>query len=170
VSPLDRPLVRAATPADVPSLQELMEETWLPTVSPGYGDAPGPRLDDSGLDHVLVAQLDGAVVGYVILDAPATPLASNAHVALVNGLGVGRAARRRRVADTLMQAAEDRARAAGCRKVRLRVLGVNAAARSLYAHLGYETEGVLRAEFVLPVGPGGADAEVDDVLMAKRLG
>jgi ribosomal protein S18 acetylase RimI-like enzyme len=167
VSTLDPPLVRPATEADGAALAALMEETWLPTVSPGYGREPGPFLDRTPLEDVLLAELDGSVVGYVLVNAPATPLPSNAHVALVNGLGVTRRARRRRVAETLMVAAEDRARAAGCRKLRLRVLGANAAARSLYAHLGYETEGVLHAEFLLPVGPDGAEAAVDDVLLAK---
>jgi ribosomal protein S18 acetylase RimI-like enzyme len=166
---LDLPLVRPATEADRAVLAALMEETWLPTVSPGYGGEPGPFLDRIPLEDVLLAELDGAVVGYVVVNAPATPLRSNAHVALVNGLGVTRSARRRRVAETLMLAAEERARDAGCRKLRLRVLGANAAARSLYAHLGYETEGVLHTEFLLPVGPDGAEVGVDDVLLATWL-
>jgi hypothetical protein len=46
---------------------------------------------------------------------------------------------------------------------------VNTAARALYEGYGYETEGELRGEFRLPLGPGGAMVQVDDVLMAKTI-
>jgi RimJ/RimL family protein N-acetyltransferase len=46
---------------------------------------------------------------------------------------------------------------------------VNSAARALYERHGYQTEGVLRDEFRLPVGPGGEVVLVDDVLMAKAI-
>jgi hypothetical protein len=49
------------------------------------------------------------------------------------------------------------------------VLSVNTAARALYQRYGYETEGELRGEFRLPLGPGGAVVQVDDVLMAKTI-
>jgi len=49
------------------------------------------------------------------------------------------------------------------------VLAVNSAARALYERHGYQTEGVLRGEFRLPVGSGGEVVLVDDVLMAKAI-
>src|SRR2546430_6064790 len=54
-------------------------------------------------------------------------------------------------------------------RLTLRVLSVNTAARALYERHGDQTEGVLRGEFRLPVGPGGAVVPVDDVLMAKAI-
>jgi RimJ/RimL family protein N-acetyltransferase len=51
----------------------------------------------------------------------------------------------------------------------LRVLAVNTAARALYERHGYQTEGELRGEFRLPVGPARAVVLVDDVLMAKTI-
>ena len=40
---------------------------------------------------------------------------------------------------------------------------------ALYERHGYQTEGELRGEFRLPVGPGDAVVQVDDVLMAKTI-
>jgi hypothetical protein len=39
----------------------------------------------------------------------------------------------------------------------------------VYQRHGYETEGELRGEFRLPVGPGGAVVQVDDMLLAKTI-
>jgi RimJ/RimL family protein N-acetyltransferase len=66
-------------------------------------------------------------------------------------------------ASALLAAAEQRARAAGARKLSLRVLGTNEPAIRLYDRLGFKREGVLRAEFCID------GAYVDDVLMAKHL-
>ena len=57
----------------------------------------------------------------------------------------------------------DAAREAGARRLTLRVLGHNAAARALYAACGFEVEGVLREFFYLD------GRYVDDVLMALPL-
>jgi GNAT superfamily N-acetyltransferase len=84
----------------------------------------------------------------------ATPLASNAHVLMVTGLGVAPSAQRKGVASGLLEAAETYAADT---------------ARALYERHGYQTEGVLRGEFRLPVGSGGAVVPVDDVLMAKAI-
>jgi RimJ/RimL family protein N-acetyltransferase len=54
-------------------------------------------------------------------------------------------------------------------RLTLRVLSVNSAARALYERHGYQTEGVLRGEFRLPVGSGSEVVLVDDVLMAKAI-
>jgi len=40
---------------------------------------------------------------------------------------------------------------------------------ALYERHGYQTEGELRGEFRLPIGPGDAVVQVDDVLMAKTI-
>jgi RimJ/RimL family protein N-acetyltransferase len=62
-----------------------------------------------------------------------------------------------------MDAAATEARARGARRLTLRVLAHNEAARRLYDRSGYIVEGVLRGEFRL-------DGEyVDDVLMALDL-
>jgi RimJ/RimL family protein N-acetyltransferase len=55
------------------------------------------------------------------------------------------------------------ARRRGARRLTLRVLAPNAAARAAYAAGGFQVEGVLRGEFL----PG--DRYVDDVVMALDL-
>jgi RimJ/RimL family protein N-acetyltransferase len=55
------------------------------------------------------------------------------------------------------------ARSRGARKLSLRVLGPNTAARGLYATCGFVIEGTLQAEFLLD------GRYVDDVLMARYL-
>ncbi|WP_159059185.1 GNAT family N-acetyltransferase, partial [Streptomyces scabiei] len=63
----------------------------------------------------------------------------------------------------LLRAVQDEARRRGARRLTLRVLGHNTAARKLYESEGFVVEGVLPEEFLL-------DGQyVDDVLMGRRL-
>jgi ribosomal protein S18 acetylase RimI-like enzyme len=110
----------------------------------------------------LVAERQGAVVGYIRL-APSTPLPENAHVILVAGLAVDPGARRLGVGRALLEAAEQRARERGARKLSLHVLSTNAGAQRLYDEAGFEREGVLRAEFLIE------GRYVDDILLTKHL-
>ena len=66
-------------------------------------------------------------------------------------------------AGRLTEACIEQARSRGARKLSLRVLGGNVAARRLYESCGFTVEGVLCEEFFL----GGR--YVDDVLMACLL-
>lgn len=151
--------VRPAGAADLAALAALDRAIWSPVHSPG--PPPEGPFDTDDRD-VLVAVVGDAVAGYVAT-GPATPLASSAHNVLVNGLAVDPAHRGSGVATALLEGAVARARADGARKVSLRVLGHNTAARRLYEQLGFVVEGVLRDEFLL-------DGElVDDVLMARHL-
>lgn len=155
------PDVRAARPGDEPVLRALDHEVWDPSHSPGprpSGDAP---LGDDGIR--LVAALGGDVVGYVSLARP-TPLASNAHVTMIDGLAVHPEVRGRGIGAALVTAAVEHARHEGRRRIRLRVLATNTPARRLYERLGFVVEGVLEGEFHLD----GED--VDDVLMARSVG
>ena len=81
----------------------------------------------------------------------------------IGGLAVDPAASGRGVGRALVQAALDAARANGIRRVTLRVLATNTAARALYEACGFTVEGVLRSEFDLD------DCDVDDVLMAYSV-
>jgi ribosomal protein S18 acetylase RimI-like enzyme len=160
-------VIRPAQAADDAALTRIERETWLPHVSPSVYTAR-PFFENTGLDEVLVALLDERVVGFVSLRPP-TPLRSNAHVLAVTGLGVAPSAQRKGVARGLLEAAERHAAEREIERLTLRVLCVNVAARALYERQGYQTEGVLRGEFLLPVGPDGALVPVDDVLMAKTI-
>jgi ribosomal protein S18 acetylase RimI-like enzyme len=117
-----------------------------------------------GLDpgDVLVAEVDGVVSAYVAVGSP-TRLTSNRHVIAIFGLAVSPAHQRRGLGRRLLLAVIEAARARGARRLTLHVLASNRDARRLYETLGFETEGVLREEFLIE------GRYVDDVLMALRL-
>lgn len=158
------PHIRRATLDDEDALGRLDRVTWStlhsvqprpqPPYEPFYNERFGPR------DH-LVAELDGAVVGYVRLAR--SPLACSAHVRQIQGLAVAEEARGTGLARALLRAAGEEARRQGARRLTLRVLGHNTPARKLYEAEGFAVEGVLPGEFLL-------DGEyVDDVLMGRAL-
>jgi ribosomal protein S18 acetylase RimI-like enzyme len=155
---------RPATKADEERLAEIDRLTWSPDSSPLIDPPVGNQFFVRGLEpeHVLVAELESVVVGYVAL-APPTRLRSGAHVQAIHGLAVAPDYQRRGVARRLLSAAVEEARKRGSRRLTLRVLATNQDARSLYAAVGFEVEGVLRGEFLI-------DGEyVDDIFMALVL-
>jgi ribosomal protein S18 acetylase RimI-like enzyme len=166
---LRAPAIRFSAERDAERLEELQRGSWTPTVTPAGPYRPRRFFDHHRPDEVLVAVDDARPIGYVVVRR-ASAMASHAHVASIEGLGVAAAARRRGVAGALLQAAERVTAERGFTRLTLRVLSCNTAALALYARHGFETEGVLRGEFLLPVGPGGAMTSVDDVLLAKRVG
>jgi ribosomal protein S18 acetylase RimI-like enzyme len=157
--------IRCARPGDGATLSAIDDATWCSTVSPApapppkraFFGGPLPRPED-----VLVAELEGRVVGYVQLTSP-TPLAVNRHVLQICGLAVDPACGRRGIGRALIAAARDQAVRRGARRLTLRVLATNGPARALYAAAGFVVEGVLRGEYEID----GED--VDDVLMALDL-
>ncbi|MEV5613967.1 GNAT family N-acetyltransferase [Streptomyces sp. NPDC052225] len=160
-----QPHIRFAVVDDDDALARLDRETWSylhavkgpeqPPYPAFFNERFGPR------DH-LVAELDGALVGYVRLGYP-TSLVSNAHVRQIQGLAVADAARGRGVGRLLVRAAVARARSVGARRITLRVLGHNTPARKLYESEGFVVEGVLPQEFLLD------GTYVDDILMGQAL-
>jgi ribosomal protein S18 acetylase RimI-like enzyme len=156
--------IRVATDDDDAALSGLDQLTWSWQSSPAPAPPPGTRFFDprGGPDDVLVADAGGRVVGYVHLGAP-TPVPSNRHVLMVRGLAVDPARRGEGIGRALVDAAVREARDRGARRLTLRVLGPNAAARALYEASGFVVEGVLREEFLLD------GRYVDDVLMARDL-
>lgn len=162
---MPEPHIRLATPDDEDDLGRLDRATWstlhavMPRPRPPYQPFYNERFGPS--DH-LVAELDGALVGYVRLGHP-TSLACNAHVRQIQGLAVSEAARGTGVGRALLRAVQDEARRQGARRISLRVLGHNTPARKLYESEGFVVEGVLPGEFLL-------DGEyVDDVFMGRTL-
>ena len=154
--------------SDEDALTRIEQETSSLEVSPILFP-PRPFFENARPEEVLVAMLDDdEVVGFLRL-RPATPWASNDHVLMIAGLAVTPSAQRKGVASALLEAAEAYASERKVERLTLRVLSVNTAALALYERQGYETEGELRGEFRLPVGPGGAVVQVDDVLLAKTI-
>jgi ribosomal protein S18 acetylase RimI-like enzyme len=157
---------RRGTSADGPALARVDLATWTwqssPSEPPDDADSYVFFNERTTPEQVLVAEVDGVVVGFVTLRA-VTPLPSNAHVLQIQGLGVDPAYQGRGVGQALLEAAVEEARRRGARKLSLRVLGSNTTARRLYERCGFVVEGVLAEEFLL-------DGQyVDDVLMARRL-
>ncbi|KDN86442.1 GNAT family N-acetyltransferase [Kitasatospora cheerisanensis] len=162
--PSTDPIIRPAQELDEQAIRAVDHAVWSPLseVAP-KGAADAPVFDPQHRpDQYLVAELDGEVVGY-IRQVQEIPLASNAHVRQIQGLALLPQARGRGVGDALLAAACDAARAAGARRLTLRVLGHNAPARRLYERNGFEVLGVLPGHFLLE------DAYVDDVWMGRAL-
>lgn len=156
--------VRTAVTGDDDALVALEVATWSPEVTPGPPPDPGRSFFGDRLPpaDVLVADVDGRTVGYAMLRR-ASRLASHRHVLELAGLAVDPDHRRRGVARRLVDATVAEAARRGARKLMLRVLGTNHAARPLYESCGFVVEGVLRDEFRLD------GRFVDDVLMARRV-
>jgi ribosomal protein S18 acetylase RimI-like enzyme len=155
--------IRGARPADEAALAAVDRATLSTLSTPAPLDRDRPFFGErTGPEDVLVAVVDGAVAGYAHIGA-AIPVASNAHVLMLHGLAVDPAHQGRGVGRALVAAAVEEARRRGARKLRLRVLGHNAAARRAYEACGFVVEGVLREEFLLE------GHYVDDVFMALDL-
>lgn len=156
--------IRTARAGDEDVLAKLDERTWTTEMSPAPPPPPGTPFFDEGCrpEDVLVAEHDGEVAGYVRL-GEGFGIPAHAHVRVIGGLAVDPDRRRLGLARRLVDAAVAEAGRRGARKVTLRVLGHNTAARRVYEACGFVVEGVLRAEFRVD----GHD--VDDVLMARSL-
>lgn len=155
---------RWAVPADDAALLELDGAAWTTESSfPSTIGRPGPFFSDgTPPEVVLVAELDGLVVGYLKL-RPWTPIPENAHVLGVQGIAVHPSVRSRGVGAALLAAAERAARVVGARKLSLGVFSTNPRAQTLYARAGYVVEGRRRGEWLIDGAP------VDDVVMARYL-
>jgi len=150
-------VIRPARAGDAVAIAALDAATW------SFDVTPSPRSSvPSSIDGMLVAEDGGEIVGYVAVGR-ATRLESNRHVADIRGLAVAPDHQGRGLGRALVQAALDAARERGARKVTLRVLAPNTAARALYESCGFVVEGVRRDEFFLD------GRYVDDVLMALPL-
>lgn len=158
--------IRPARPEDEPDLLLVEQETWTtassPVAPPAWDGSQVFFRPDRGPDGFLVAEVDGRVVGYVAVHQ-AMAIPAHEHVLTIDGLGVRSQAQGRGVGRALVEAAAGVARERGARRLTLRVLGSNTAARRVYERCGFEVEGVQVEEFYLD------GRFVDDVLMARRL-
>lgn len=156
-------VVRPATTADLGRLHAIDLATRSARSSPADPQRPAdPARFRSDLPNLLVAVVDGTVQALALLGPP-TPLRSNEHVLMLQGLDVHPDVQRRGVGRRLLAAVIDEARRRGARRLTLRVLAPNEPARRLYESAGFVVEGVMVGEFVLD------GVEVDDLLMARRL-
>ena len=155
--------LRNASSGDERELRELEIATWSPRVNPGpRPDSTRPFLDRFGRANLIVAIVGEALVGSLIL-GPWAALESSRHVVEVKGLAVDPDRQGEGIGSRLLDAAIDRVRTEGRRRLVLRVLATNEGARHLYESRGFELEGAHREAFLLE------GAYVDDLLMALDL-
>ena len=156
--------VRVGRQDDDAALADLDRRAWSPAV--GF---PSVRPTGTGFfapgsppEAHVVAEVDGRVAGYARL-LHMLPLVEAAHVLTVAGLAVAPDLQGRGVGHALLAGAEEQARRSGARKLAIRVLATNPAARRLYERYGFTVEGVLVGEFLIEGRP------VDDVVLGKSL-
>jgi L-amino acid N-acyltransferase YncA/predicted nuclease with RNAse H fold len=119
-------------------------------------------IERYGASNVLVA-IDGEEVLGSLFLGPWTDLESSRHVLEVKGLAVDPTRQGEGVGAALLDAAIARAHEEGKRRLVLRVLSGNVAARHLYEGRGFKVEGSIREAFLLD------GAYVDDLTMGLDL-
>ncbi len=108
----------------------------------------GERLQQ-GESVIFLAEMDGKAVGFTQL-FPSFSSVGAMRIWILNDLYVDAAARRQGVAQALLQAASEFARADGARRLELETDHSNDSAQALYRRLGWELfDGTLRFRFVL---------------------
>ena len=135
--------VRAATPADLPTLERLWRDFCA--------EVPPPEFEDDDADEELreVAEIVAGEIALVAEDEDGTPVGfvlarrAGERLGRVTDLYVVPGARRTGVARALVREAAERLRAHGLEAVDLDVMAGNAVARAVYAHWGFRDE-VLR--------------------------
>jgi ribosomal protein S18 acetylase RimI-like enzyme len=167
----DRPVIRPAQPGDIPALAEVLVDCVEGGASVGFMlpfDHERAKafwagaLDSAASSErlVLVAEEAGVVVGtvQVVLTAPE----NQPHRGEISKMLVHREARRRGIAEALMRAAEDAARAAD--KTLLVLDTASDSAERLYERLGWQRVGVIPDYALWPNG-----GFVDTIIFYKNL-
>ena len=105
----------------------------------GWVQSSLATMEDPG-HAVLVAELEGSVVGFVTL-SPTHHWSGEAE-ASIGELVVSQRAQGRGIGSALVEAAMARARELGCARISVSTGAANARARDLYRRLGFEDEDV----------------------------
>ena len=105
----------------------------------GWVQASLATMEDPG-HAVLVAELEGSVVGFVTLSP--THHWSGEPEASIGELVVSQRAQGRGIGTALVEAAMARARELGCARISVSTGAANTRARDLYRRLGFEDEDV----------------------------
>lgn len=147
------PHIRPRTPKDRTALLDLIVELQEHERHLHDGLRPGGEIADSYLAYLerhvfdgegefLVAEIDGAVVGFIahLIDRYEGPeeMPDSAVYALVSDLCVRASHRGRGIAQALLAAAEVYARRKGAARLRVEVLSANREAAAAYRRFGFE--------------------------------
>ena len=142
--------IRSATAADGDAVLALADRLcegvarWrnpeaVVTAVHGWVQLSLATMEDPG-HAVLVAELEGSVVGFVTL-SPTHHWSGEAE-ASIGELVVSQRAQGRGIGSALVEAAMARARELGCARISVSTGAANARARDLYRRLGFEDEDV----------------------------
>jgi len=129
-------MIRPATASDYPSCSAIWAACW----ADGHPWYPGSLEGD----RVLVAELDGEIVGF----AESLPHPAERLHGWLRCLYVSPAHQREGVGKALLRDAEADLRARGYSRVVLWCLGSDARARAFYAALGYAPTGTSQREMI----------------------
>jgi ribosomal protein S18 acetylase RimI-like enzyme len=128
--------IRPMEEHDLPSVTALTTQLGYPSTLDAIARRYHAIVAGDGC-ALSVAEVDGAVAGWVYMRG--VLLLEDDARAEVWGLVVDEQHRRQRIGEALMQAAEQWARAAGYREVRLRSNVTRAGAHAFYRRIGYAT-------------------------------
>lgn len=145
-------MVRPATQSDLPRINELRRQVNDLHVS-SRPDVFRPGFSQELQDHVnvlfagegreiLVAEADGAVVGFVCLkyiDRPASPYRNAIRFVAIEELGVDEACQRQGAGRLLVDAVRTRAGEMGYSRIELDMWEFNENARAFYERIGFRT-------------------------------
>ena len=158
--------VRAATAADVEAIcrihnQGISDRIATLDTTPRTGDHTSKWLRERGPRHpVLVADLDGAVVGWASLNQ-FNPRPAYNHVADFS-VYVERGMRGKGIGRELLEALIERARAIGFHKMVLAAMAFNDAGLGLYRRAGFSRVGIYKEH-------GQLDGRWVDVVIMEKL-
>jgi len=139
LEPLPGVHIRRALPTDEGRVLELL--VLLPNVPAGtadFGRAAGQRYREDPLLHVLVAEIEGAIVGFLSLSFPA---GLSGPRALIDELAVDPAYRRRGIGASLVEAVMRLARQRGCSHLLVDTSRGGEATQAFYEACGFTAGG-----------------------------
>jgi GNAT superfamily N-acetyltransferase len=131
--------IRDATPRDAEVVAHLVEQLGYP-VSPEAVAARIARLEASEADRVVVAELDGDVVGLAGLHVSPS-LEYDEPAAKLSAIVIDERYRRRGIGEALVTALEAEARERGCGLIFLTTAERRKDAHAFYRRLGFEETG-----------------------------
>lgn len=131
--------IRSATDADADALAGLLADLGYPV---GARDLPArlARFRTSSSGRVLVATLDGVVVGFAAVEMTC-PIHQPTPVAHISAFAVRRASRRQGVGRALLAAVDEEARREGCGRMVVTSAERRAEAHAFYLATGWTQTG-----------------------------
>ena len=152
-------ICRRATHADLDSVVGMDAVAWDANSTPSQLPLSGEWARDVDLRDLLVAEVEGRVVGYALVGPRIPDLDTASHAGSLRSMAVHPDARRQGVGSALLHATLEEGRARGWTTVTLHALATNKGAIALYRSAGFEVVGRVSDHFRID------GAAVDDLLL-----